>query len=382
MMPDQRNTSLTNPQQVRRTVTTVVLLVALLALIAWLLYVLRAVLLLLTFTAIFCYLIAPLVDVVQRLGTSKPRIPRILAVSTVYLLLAVVIAFALDYAAPKLSEQLSAFWENVPAYVRQLDQSVKSLEALPNRYRLPLGWRQPLSDWVGSMRTGAIEWLQMLVGRTLWLARFLPWLILIPVIGFFFLKDAKQLSEKFLLTLPQVDMRYRLAIFLKDVSETLAAYIRAQLIACFLVGFIEGTGLWLLGLRYPLLFGVAAAFFEFVPVVGPLVLGVTAVFVAGFHSWQSMLIVAGFLAGFRLIHDYIIYPRLLSEEVEIHPVLVILAVLSGAELGGVIGIFLSVPTVALLIVCWRHWRDLQLDRANPILAPDGKQMTESLLVEE
>ena len=139
MMPDQRNTSLTNPQQVRRTVTTVVLLVALLALIAWLLYVLRAVLLLLTFTAIFCYLIAPLVDVVQRLGTSKPRIPRILAVSTVYLLLAVVIAFALDYAAPKLSEQLSAFWENVPAYVRQLDQSVKSLEALPNRYRLPLG---------------------------------------------------------------------------------------------------------------------------------------------------------------------------------------------------------------------------------------------------
>jgi predicted PurR-regulated permease PerM len=50
-------------------------------------------------------------------------------------------------------------------------------------------------------------------------------------------------------------------------------------------------------------------------------------------------------------------------------------------LGGVTGVFLSVPIVALLIVCWRHWRDLRLDRANLILSPDGKQMVESLIVE-
>jgi len=222
---------------------TVILLVAASVLLAWLLYVLRAVLLLLTFPAIFCYLIAPMVDFVERLGTVRPRMPRILAVTTVYLLLIGVIAFALDYAAPRLSEQLSSFWDNMPSYVRQLDQYVKSLETLPNRYRLPLGWRQPLADWIGASRTGVIEWLNMLVGRTLWLARFLPWLVLIPVIGFFFLKDAKHLSQKFIMTLPELDMRYRSAIFLKDVSETLAAYIRAQLIACLLVGMIEGIGL-------------------------------------------------------------------------------------------------------------------------------------------
>jgi predicted PurR-regulated permease PerM len=118
-----------------------------------------------------------------------------------------------------------------------------------------------------------------------------------------------------------------------------------------------------------------------VPIVGPLALGIIAVLVASFHSWQSALAVAGFLAAYRILHDYVIYPRLLSEGVEIHPVAIILAVLCGAELGGVTGVFLSVPVVALLIVCWRHWHGLQADRANPILAPDGSQMVERLNVE-
>ncbi len=160
----------------------------------------------------------------------------------------------------------------------------------------------------------------------------LPWLILIPVLGFFFLKDAKTISNRFLLSLPQADLRYRSTVFLRKVSDTLAAYIRAQLIACALVGMIEGLGLWLLGLRYPLVFAVIAAVLEFVPVVGPLALGVSAVLVASFHSTQSVLIIAGFLAIFRIIHDYVIYPKLIGAGVEIHPLAVILAVICGAEL--------------------------------------------------
>ncbi len=377
-------------ERVGRIAVRVVLLVAAVAGIAWLLYALRAVLLLLAFSVIFCYLIAPLVDLAERplrFGNSAWRMPRALAISIVYLLLIGVVVFALDRVAPLFSDQLSAFWENMPNYARQLDQYVKSLEALPSRYRLPSGWGQSLIDWVSTLKFEAVQWVRVIANSIVRLALALPWLVLIPVIGFFFLKDAKDLSQKFLLSLPQADMRYRLTIFLQEVSHTLAAYVRAQLIACLLVGMIEGSGLWLMGLRYPLVFAVAAGLFEFVPIVGPVVLGGTAILVASFHSWQSALIIAGFLAVYRIIHDYVIYPRLLSKGVEIHPVAVILAVLCGAELGGVVGVFLSVPIVALLIVCWRHWRDLQLDRANPILAADGKQMVEtmraeSLIIEE
>ena len=123
------------------------------------------------------------------------------------------------------------------------------------------------------------------------LAPYLLWLVLIPVLGFFFLKDAKAISDRFLSSLPAADMRYRVATFLKDVSETMAGYIRAQLLACLIVGVVVGVGLWLLGLPYPLVFGVGAGLFEFVPVVGPLSLGAVAVLVASFHSWRNALLV-------------------------------------------------------------------------------------------
>jgi predicted PurR-regulated permease PerM len=70
------------------------------------------------------------------------------------------------------------------------------------------------------------------------------------------------------------------------------------------------------------------------------------------------MIIAIFLIVFRLIHDYVIYPRLVSEGMKLHPVVVILAVVCGAELGGMVGVFLSVPVAALLLVCARHWRTL------------------------
>lgn len=360
-------------QRPRRIVLQVILLVAAAIAVVWLLYALRAILLLLAFTVIFCYLIAPLVDFFEgsfKIGRLVLRIPHTLAIVIVYLLLGGGVALALDKIVPLLSDQITAILENTPNYARQLDQYAKWIASLPSRYRLPQSWRQSLNDGLTAMFPTALDWLQLIAQKAINATKYLPWLVLIPVIGFFFLKDAKAISNKFLSTLTAADLRYRVAIFLKDVSETLAAYIRAQLLACLIVGLIEGTGLWLLGISYPLVFGVAAGLFEFVPVVGPLIIGSVAVLVASFHSWHSALAVFAFLAIFRLIHDYLIYPRLISQGVEIHPVVVILAVLGGVELGGVIGVFLSVPVAALLIVCWRHWRDLQQDRASPLVGPD------------
>jgi predicted PurR-regulated permease PerM len=142
------------------------------------------------------------------------------------------------------------------------------------------------------------------------------------------------------------------------------------------------VGLWLLGVPYSLVFAILAGVFEFVPVVGPLVFGVTVTLVAGFYSWRNALLLAAFLAVFRVIHDYVIYPRLLSKGMEIHPVVVILAVLCGAELGGVTGVFLSIPVVALLIVCWKHWRDLQLDRSAVIVSPEREPLAESIILQD
>jgi len=376
-MPVNANSAWPDPNRVRRVVTQVILLVAAAVIVIWLLFALRMILLLLAFTAIFCYLIAPLVDFFEfsiKIGRVVLRVPHTVAIFIVYLLLGGAVALALEKVAPLLSDQLNAFFENIPNYAKQLEQYPKQLSAIMVRYRLPMSWRESLTDGVNGTITNLLEWLQSVALGTVRLAPYLVWVVLIPVMGFFFLKDAKALSNKFLSSLPAADLRYRGAIFLKDVSETMAAYIRAQLLACLLVGVVVGVGLWLLGLPYPLVFAVGAGFFEFVPVVGPLSLGAVAILVASFHSWRNAFLVFSFLAVYRIIHDYVIYPRLISRGVEVHPVVVILAVLSGAELGGVAGVFLSVPVAALLIVSFRHWRDLQQDRSLALVGADNEPL--------
>jgi predicted PurR-regulated permease PerM len=374
----------TDHGRVRRIVLQVLLLLIAALLVIWLLYTLRGVLLLLAFTIIFCYLIAPLVDLVAtpfRYGRKEWRVPRSVAILIVYLLLFGGIVFALERVVPLMSEQLTALFENLPNYSRQVDQQVKWLASLPTRYRMPQGLRQSLNESVNAIIPSIFGWLQLIARKAVQVTLFLPWLILIPVIGFFFLKDAKPISLRVLTSFPEADKRYRAALFLKDVSETLAAYIRAQLLACLIVGVIEGTGLWALGVPYALVLALAACLFEFFPVIGPLLFGVVATMVAGLHSWRTALLIAGFLALYRLVHDYVIYPRLLSAGMEIHPLAVILAVLCGAELGGVAGVFLSVPVVALLIVCWRHWRHLQHTRSAVLVSADETPLIESVITQ-
>jgi predicted PurR-regulated permease PerM len=376
-MPLNTELQSTDPARIRRIVTQALLLVAAAAAIVWLLYALRMILLLLAFTAIFCYLVAPLVDFFEfsiPVGKYVLRLPHTMAIILVYLLLGGAIALTIEKVGPLLSDQLSSFFENMPNYAKQLDQYAKQLATLPNRYRLPPIWRQSLTDGVNSAITGLLDWLQEVAFKTVRMASYLIWLVLIPVLGFFFLKDAKSVSDRFLVSLPAADMRFRVATFLKDVSETMAGYIRAQLLASLIVGVVVGVGLWLLGLPYPLVFGVGAGLFEFVPIVGPISLGGVAILVASFHSWRNALLVFAFLAIYRVIHDYVIYPRLISRGVEVHPVVVILAVLSGAELGGVVGVFLSVPVAALLIVCLRHWRSLRQDRSLALIGADNEPL--------
>jgi predicted PurR-regulated permease PerM len=361
-MPVDRQTT---SAELRSRVLQIILVVIAAAILLWLLYALRKIILLLVFTTLFCYLIAPLVDLLtgpRRLWFITWRVPRALAIFGVYTLLFYGVFMAVDWLVPLLSDQISSFITSAPEYAKQVDRYSRMLTGLPARYRLPVRWQQEFTDWINAALTSAGDWLQSVALRLLELGLYSHWLILIPVIGFFFLKDGRSLRQRFLASLPKADVRVRVADFLQDVSETLAAYIRTQLLACLLIGVVVGTGLRLLGVSYSLVLGVAAGLLEFIPVVGPAALGVIAAVVAGFHSLRSMVTVIIFIALLRLIYDYVIYPRLIGRSIEMHPVLVILAVLCGVELGGITGVFLSVPVMALLLVCLRHWRDLQAEQ--------------------
>jgi len=177
---------------------------------------------------------------------------------------------------------------------------------------------------------------------------------LIPVVTFFMLKDGQSFRRNILLTLPRGRLRGRGAEVFEDINDTLAAYMRAALLACLLVGVLCTIGFVLIGVPYALLFGVVAGLLEFIPLVGPLVVAVGATLVASFHSVNQAIAVLVFLGTLRLVQDYVVFPRLVRRGIHMHPLGVILAILSGAELAGIAGIFLAIPAVAVLSVMHRH----------------------------
>jgi predicted PurR-regulated permease PerM len=116
-------------------------------------------------------------------------------------------------------------------------------------------------------------------------------------------------------------------------------------------------GFWILGLPYVLVLGLLAGLLEFIPLLGPFVMALTATAFAGFISVGHVIAVIVFLGVLRVAQDYMIYPRIIRQGIDLHPLTVVLAVLCGAELGGIAGIFVSIPVMAIISVCYRHWRE-------------------------
>ena len=138
--------------------------------------------------------------------------------------------------------------------------------------------------------------------------------------------------------------------------------MRAAVLGCLLITVICTIGFIVIGVPYALLLGVFAGLLEFIPLVGPLVVALGTTLIAGFHSLNQAVMVLLFLGVLRVAQDYVIFPRLVRRGIHMHPLGVILAILCGAELAGIAGIFLAIPLVAVLSVSYRHWLEYPRQR--------------------
>jgi predicted PurR-regulated permease PerM len=346
-----------------RVVLRLILIVLGVAGVIWALYLLEGVILLLVLSIFFAYLIAPLVELVHRPIKIRGRrshrqhlIPRTLAIGIVYLVIFGGLGLAVYVLLPQVGEQLTGLGQQAPTYYKGISDRAQSLERIYQR--IP----PPARDSVKATVTETIhtvgEYVQNTAVTTATFALgYAPWLVLIPILAFFLLKDADSFRRSALLMLPRGRMRWRGDELFQDVNSTLAAYIRAQLIACLLIGIICTVGFMLIGVPYALVLGILAGFLEFIPLAGPLVVFVLAIVFSSFHSPGQAFVVFIFLAILRVVHDYVTYPRIIGQGIHLHPLAVILAILCGAELAGVAGIFLAIPVIAIISVGYRHWME-------------------------
>lgn len=310
---------------------------------------------LIVLSVFFAYLIDPLVKLIRKpfkLRSIERFMPRSFAIVISYLVVFAVLGIAIANIAPVVAEQGKEFGTNLPAYAQSLRTRINDMNRRFDRLRVPdevqMEVNRQVTD-IGASITASVG------NFLLYSVTYLPWLLLIPILAFFFLKDANLFRLAVLRMFPVGRWRYRAELVMADVNTTLAAYTRAQLISCVIIAIICTLGFYVIGLKYALLLGILAGIFEFVPLLGPLAIAliVTATALAGDNPWRA-LYVAVFLIVLRIVHDYFTYPRIVRGGIHMHPLAIILSVLAGEQVAGIPGVFLSIPLVAIATVLYRH----------------------------
>jgi predicted PurR-regulated permease PerM len=340
-----------------RTALQVILIVVAVAIACWMLYKLETVVLLLVVAASFAYVVAPLVRLAEhpiRVAGTPRQLSRGLAIGLVYVVILGGSAVGTAILLPTVTAQLGEAVSQAPVYAESGRAWIQGWSRYYERLRLPVEVREAIDRSALQIGDGVIEYARGALFALVGIVSYLPWVILVPILAFFFLKDADILRRSAVSALPHSVRRRGQELF-NELDATLAAYVRAQLLACVLVGGICGVGFAMLGVPYAVLLGVLAGVLEFVPLVGPLLAAVVAAALTALQSPLLALGVCGFLGTLRIVEDYVVYPRLIRHGIHLHPLAVIVAVLAGLELGGVAGIFLAIPAVAVATVTFRHW---------------------------
>ncbi len=333
----------------RRT-SDILLTILLFGLVCAAIYCARRILLIFVFAILFAYLIDPVVKFLQShsLFFKNLRGPAVVEVYLTFVILVVLLGYTL---APSVSRNTVKLIDGIPGLLDGLTTGDIATE-LGGKY----GWSEEQEYRFRAFLARHKDDVQGLVrGVDRYLstaARLLGWLLLIPVLAIFFLRDGKHIADFLIHVIFPANRRQEVRAVASELHLVLTRYIRAQVLLCGLSFAFYATVLFLLKFPHAIGLAVFGGLLEFIPVVGwtSTAAAVIGVGVVNHSHWIWMVVL---LLVWRLVQDYAASPRIMGRNLEIHPLAAIFAVLVGAEVGGIVGIFLAVPVIASLRVIWR-----------------------------
>ena len=306
-------------------------------------YSIRETLLVFAGAVLFAYVLSPIVTLIERFLPKR----RVIALGIVYVLLLgalVGIGFAL---IPRLASEATSLLTRLPALVMSGRWATLPLPSWANPVRGQI--MDALNKQAAGLEQHVVPFIQAAGSRILTEVGSLVPMILVPIVAFFFLKDARTIRAS-VLAMAQGPARAKLAAIINGVHSMLQNYMKALVIlaaASFLAWMIF---LSILGEPYALLLAGLAGVLEFVPVIGPAAALVIMLVVSSATGSGGVVWIIVFWVLNRVFQDYVLNPFLMSSGVEIHPILVLFGVLAGDQLGGIPGMFYSVPVLAIFKV--------------------------------
>lgn len=288
------------------------------------------------------YLLSPVVKWIEKKlhgRFRKPNRARLAAVLVTLFIILAILVLLLGIMAVTITKSLSAFnFADIKLFVLGLaDQFAKfwaTIEKTLSSLNINLG---SMGDFLGGVFSGVKEGAATLLFATIFAVYFL-----IDEKIFIYWRDV-------LRAFTSDDSRARMSAFAADANRVFSGYIRGQSLDALLVGIMVSIAMLIAGIPYALVIGILTGIGNLVPYVGPVVgFGSLIIVSLAEGSISKLIIGVVILAIVMFIDGNLINPRMLSSNVEVHPVLVIIALLAGGKIGGVVGMLIAVPVAALL----------------------------------
>lgn len=302
------------------------------------------------------------------------RMPRLAAIALTYLTMLVLLSLAVILLVPALSLQIVEVVRNLPTYVEQATALLAGIQSTANDWLTSHGspvlidLKSALNPADLSRRADALgpPILSNAIGFATGAATLLVQVLIMLILSFYFMVDGARLAESVITALPlraQDDARFLVA----STHRAFAGFLRGQMIQSWVGGVGTGLLMSMLQVDYALLSSVVAALVLLIPFLGPVVAVALPVTIALLTHPE----VAGYLFFALLALQQIIFnvlaPRILSQQVGVHPLLVFFAVLSGARVAGVWGAIFGVPIVAVVTTMISFYRATHEERAARLL---------------
>ncbi len=314
------------------------------AMLVYFFYLLKGLMVSFILAALLTYLLNPVVNAIERRGT-----PRSYAILLAYLALSFVVAGIFLYIIPRVLKQLYVMEETIPLYIAQTQQVIQSIQNHYSVLNIPDGVRVIIDQRVVMLEEYVLQWVRTAVTVLIGLVGYVFKLLLAPVLAFYLLKDLDSISKKAVAWLP-VNLKDEITGLFRQINQALASFIRGYFLVAAIVSVLTAVSMALLGVDFALMLGLIAGVTELIPYFGPVIGAVPAIGVALLKSkWLALKVAVVFIIIHQL-EGNIISPKIMSDKVGLHPLLVIFSLLAGGELYGLMGMLLAIPCAAVLKV--------------------------------
>lgn len=325
-------------------VTTVAVFLAAVAVV----YLARSAFFILLLSLLFAYLLEPAVVWTQHSPLGRNN--RTLAIALVYLVGALLLG-GLGYRfGPHLLAQIKGLASALPRILQSVSSGTPppGLVGAPGLSAAQQSWIQ---DWLANHRDIITQMFARAASSAAYVAESTAWLFAIPILAIFILRDGRPMADAFIAAAASRGNQKPIQRIMRRVDTMLAKYIRAQLALAGLSFVFYSVSMLLLGFPYAIALGAMGGALEFLPAVG-WIASAAAILTIGFLTHAHWIWMALLLIIWRVIQDYVNSPRIMGNNLELEPLTVIFALMVGGKVGGIAGLYLSVPAVAVLRIVW------------------------------